>query len=175
MTILLDPIANLKPSQIRQGWYAKRRNYNGKPGYRLHEGQDYACPTGTEVRAIAGGSVALARSGSATAGTWVVLIHDDQRYSSRYLHLSKLLVKRGRALNAGDVLGLSGSTGVSSAPHLHFDMQAHEDILKELECRGLSTSGRAAPGTGGRRNVPVEQFFAMVHDKSRWADPLLIS
>ena len=56
------------------------------------------------------------------SGIWVKLLHAD-RIRSSYAHLSRLYVTKGDKLNAGDVLGISGNTGRSTGPHLHFSIQ----------------------------------------------------
>lgn len=178
--LFLSPIFGLKPSQIRQGWAASRPVYgsdgkpkagpDGKPLRHLHQGIDLACPVGTPIHAVSSGTIRIAASGSRSAGTWITAIHDSaDGFASRYLHLSRLMVKPGQHVQQGDVIGLSGNTGASTGPHLHFDLQVLKRLLPSLQKLGLRQSwiGRAAPGCGGRVNVPVECFIRPVFDAKK--------
>ncbi|MEM7370391.1 MAG: M23 family metallopeptidase [Bacteroidota bacterium] len=91
--------------------------------YRMHRGVDFPSPTGTPVRAAASGTVQdmVVKKGQSTYGKYVMLCHDDA-YSSLYAHLSKVLVKAGQEVVRGDTIGLSGNTGLSKGPHLHFEV-----------------------------------------------------
>ncbi len=86
-----------------------------------HPGIDIAVPMGTPIRASGGGTVT--RTGSdAEYGLFVLLTHPDG-YQTMYGHASRLLVADGDEVNAGQVIALSGSTGRSTAPHLHFEIR----------------------------------------------------
>lgn len=86
-----------------------------------HPGIDIAIALGTPIRASGGGIVT--RTGSdAEYGLFVLLTHPDG-YQTRYGHASRLLVADGDEVNAGQVIALSGSTGRSTAPHLHFEIR----------------------------------------------------
>ncbi|MFM9373625.1 peptidoglycan DD-metalloendopeptidase family protein [Streptomyces sp. Da 82-17] len=86
-----------------------------------HTGVDFAVPTGTSVRAVAGGRVVSAGWGGAY-GYEVVIRHADGRYS-QYAHLSALSVRAGQDVGAGQRIARSGSTGNSTGPHLHFEIR----------------------------------------------------
>lgn len=86
-----------------------------------HTGQDFAVPTGTPVRAVGAGTVVFTGCGDGF-GNQVVLRHADGYYT-QYAHLSRIGVKVGSRLDAGEVLGLSGATGNVSGPHLHFEVR----------------------------------------------------
>lgn len=86
----------------------------------FHTGTDYAVPTGTEVHAVASGTVVVAGDGG-DYGNYVVIQHNDGKFSL-YAHLSVISVWSG-TVSAGDVIGLSGSTGNSSGPHLHLEIR----------------------------------------------------
>lgn len=87
---------------------------------RAHNGVDFAAPTGTPVRAVASGKVvfAAAKGGS---GNMVRIQHGD-RYTTEYLHLSKIAagIRKGIAVERGQVIGGVGMTGLATGPHLHF-------------------------------------------------------
>jgi murein DD-endopeptidase MepM/ murein hydrolase activator NlpD len=86
-----------------------------------HPGIDIAVPIGTPIRAAGGGTVT--RTGSDSEyGLFVLLTHVDG-YQTMYGHASRILVAEGDEVSAGQVVGLSGSTGHSSAPHLHFEIR----------------------------------------------------
>ena len=85
-----------------------------------HKGQDWATPVGTPIYASCGGTVAKAGWGSGY-GYVVYIDHPDGR-QTRYAHLSKVLVKAGQSVKQGEKIALSGNTGITSGPHLHFEM-----------------------------------------------------
>ena len=85
-----------------------------------HKGQDWATPVGTPIYASSGGTVTKAGWGSGY-GYVVYINHTDGR-QTRYAHLSKVQVKVGQTVKQGEKIALSGNTGISSGPHLHFEM-----------------------------------------------------
>jgi murein DD-endopeptidase MepM/ murein hydrolase activator NlpD len=89
-------------------------------GGEPHAGLDIAVPVGTPIRATGGGVVASAGE-DPEYGLFVRLTH-PQGYQSMYGHASRLLVRTGDSVPAGRVIALSGSTGRSTAPHLHFEV-----------------------------------------------------
>lgn len=86
-----------------------------------HTGIDLAVPLGTPVRAALDGTVRTAHYNS-SYGYYVLLDHGDG-LSTLYAHCSQLLVSPGQTVSAGDVVALSGSTGRSTGPHLHFEVR----------------------------------------------------
>lgn len=95
-----------------------------------HPGLDIAVPVGTLVRATAEGLVAEAGE-DPEYGTFVLLQHAEE-YQSMYGHLSRLVVRAGQRVSAGEVIGLSGNTGNSSAPHLHFEIRKKGLVVDPL-------------------------------------------
>lgn len=87
---------------------------------RMHKGVDWAVPTGTAVRASCGGTVVSAGWASGY-GYCVTLRHPDGRMT-RYGHLSKILVSAGQKVDQNQKIALSGNTGRSTGPHLHFEI-----------------------------------------------------
>lgn len=85
-----------------------------------HRGVDWAVPTGTPVVASCGGTVIKAGWGSGY-GYCVYIQHPDGKVT-RYGHLSKVLVSAGQSVSQGQRIALSGNTGVSTGPHLHFEI-----------------------------------------------------
>ncbi len=83
-----------------------------------HRGLDIAAPSGTPIVAAAGGKVVTAAY-SSSAGNYVMISHGNSLYTV-YMHCSRLVVKEGDAVGAGQVIAYVGSTGISTGPHLHF-------------------------------------------------------
>lgn len=92
------------------------------PFQRFHTGLDMAAPTGTPVRAIRAGRVVVAGWSPLGYGLHVVVDHGNG-WQSLYAHLSQLAVRPGESVEAGRVLGLVGSTGWSTGPHLHLEIR----------------------------------------------------
>ncbi|MFE9068182.1 M23 family metallopeptidase [Streptomyces violaceusniger] len=91
-----------------------------------HSGQDFVVPTGTPVHAAHEGVVVKAGpngGGDGPAyGNAIVIKHDNATYS-QYAHLSRIDVRIGQTVTEGQQIGLSGSTGNSTGPHLHFEIR----------------------------------------------------
>lgn len=98
------------------GVYGSKRVLNGTPK-QPHFGIDLAAPQGTPVLASGAGQVSLARDDLYYTGGTVILDH-GQGLSTTYLHLSRLLVKEGETVAAGQVIGEVGATGRATGPHL---------------------------------------------------------
>ena len=97
-----------------------RRNAPTKGASSYHKGVDWATPTGTPVYASCGGTVSRAGWGSGYG--YVVYIDHEDGSQTRYGHLSKVLVSVGQTVKQGERIALSGNTGVSTGPHLHFEI-----------------------------------------------------
>ena len=97
-----------------------RRNRPTKGASSYHKGVDWATPVGTSVVASSSGTVTRAGWGSGY-GYCVYIRHPDGR-ETRYGHLSKVLVSVGQSVSQGQRIALSGNTGVSTGPHLHFEI-----------------------------------------------------
>ena len=89
-------------------------------GVSRHTGWDQNLPIGTPVRALAAGAVAFAGSLD-IRGNYALIDHGLGIYSG-YAHFSQLHVETGQRIGAGQIIGLSGNTGRSSAPHLHWEI-----------------------------------------------------
>jgi len=95
-----------------------------------HPGIDIAVPTDSYIRAAGGGTVAEAGE-DPVYGRYVVLDHGEG-YRSVYGHASELLVEAGEVIRPGEVIALSGSTGRSTAPHLHFEILLDGEAVDPL-------------------------------------------
>lgn len=100
---------------------------------RFHSGLDIAVPTGTPVRAAAGGNVILA--GWINGYGHTVVIDHGGGLSTLYGHNSKLNTAAGKSVMQGDIISKAGSTGVSTGPHVHFEVRINgtaDDPMKRL-------------------------------------------
>ncbi len=116
------PPSYLKPiSGGRMSSGFGRRNAPTKGASTSHGGIDWATPIGTAVAASSGGTVVKAGWGSGYG--YVVYINHPDGKQTRYGHLSKVLVKVGQTVKQGEKIALSGNTGRSTGPHIHFEIR----------------------------------------------------
>ncbi len=120
---------SLDPSFARypfEGSYRLSSNFNPQRKHPVtgrispHNGTDFAMPIGTSVIAPANGRVERVANHPA-AGRYIVVRHDNG-YRTRYLHLSQPLVSQGDRVTMGERIALSGNTGRSTGPHLHYEV-----------------------------------------------------
>ena len=119
----LDPAFNRYPFEgsyrLSSGFNPNRRHpVTGRVS--PHRGTDFAMPIGTPIIAPADGRVEKVAN-HPVAGRYVVIRHDNG-YQTRYLHLSRPLVSRGDRVTMGERIALSGNTGRSTGPHLHYEV-----------------------------------------------------
>lgn len=98
-----------------------RRNAPTAGASTNHQGTDWATPVGTAVVASCGGTVT--RAGWASGYGYVVYIQHEGGRETRYAHLSRVLVSVGQQVEQGERIALSGNTGRSTGPHLHFEIR----------------------------------------------------
>lgn len=96
-----------------------------------HKGVDIGVPSGTEVLAAASGTV-VTSSYQAAAGNYIMIYHGDSTYTV-YMHCSKLAVSVDQKVTKGQVIAYSGSTGVSTGPHLHFGVSKGGSYVNPLD------------------------------------------
>lgn len=108
------------PTYIRPLSGGRISSYYGYRWGRLHGGVDYACSTGTSVMASSSGVVVEA-GWNGSYGYTILISHPDGK-KTRYAHLSRVMVSYGQSVTQGQVIGLSGNTGFSTGPHLHFEI-----------------------------------------------------
>ncbi|WP_231908849.1 M23 family metallopeptidase [Marinomonas sp. TW1] len=89
---------------------------------KFHRGQDFAVNTGTPIYAPADGAVEVIRPSNKGSGNYLRIFH-AYGFSSSYSHLSKFAVKRGDFVKKGDLIAYSGNSGLSSGPHLHYEVR----------------------------------------------------
>jgi len=115
------PPTYIKPisgGRLTSGFGRRKSPTKGASSY--HKGVDWATPVGTPVYASCGGTVAKAGWGSGY-GYVVYINHEDGR-QTRYGHLSKVLVKVGQTVKQNERIALSGNTGITTGPHVHFEI-----------------------------------------------------
>ena len=108
-----------------------RRSAPTKGASTYHKGVDWAVPRGTAVYASSGGTVTKAGWGSGY-GYVVYIRHPDGR-ETRYAHLNKVLVSAGQSVKQGQKIALSGNTGRSTGPHLHFELRINGTAVNPLK------------------------------------------
>ena len=89
---------------------------------QAHQGVDYTIPEGSRVFATADGVVREVSLRNSTQGQTVVIDHGNG-YETSYSHLSRINVRKGQSVRRGDIIALSGDTGLSLAPHLHYEVR----------------------------------------------------
>jgi murein DD-endopeptidase MepM/ murein hydrolase activator NlpD len=105
--------------------FGGRRNPFGGSSYEYHEGQDIDAEFGTQVSATASGTVLIA--GTQNGYGQVVYIDHGGGLTTRYGHLSRINVVIGQSITRGDVVGLVGSSGRSTGPHLHYEVRINNE------------------------------------------------
>jgi murein DD-endopeptidase MepM/ murein hydrolase activator NlpD len=86
-----------------------------------HRAIDYAAPIGTPIRAVGDGTVVFAGWNSGGYG-YLTTVRHNGTYTTNYAHQSQILVKYGQKVKQGEIIGKVGSTGLSTGPHLHYEM-----------------------------------------------------
>ena len=128
----------IMPSQGRySSGFGAFRGYT-KDYARYHQGFDIANTNGTPIMAANNGIVKVSRE-LFVRGNCVVIDHGEGVYSS-YFHMSKLIAKEGQYVKKGDIIGLIGSTGMSTGPHCHWEMRAGNITFDPLSILEKSAS-----------------------------------
>lgn len=110
--------------------FGKRKHpVTGEETY--HTGIDLDAAEGTEVKVVYKGVVKMVREDK-TLGLMVVIDHENG-YQTKYAHLSKINVAEGERVNNGDIIALTGNTGVTTGPHLHFEVIYNDEPINPLE------------------------------------------
>jgi murein DD-endopeptidase MepM/ murein hydrolase activator NlpD len=107
----------------------------------MHEGLDFVAPLGTPVLATAAGSVTRSAFDS-TYGNVIEVSHIEG-FTTRYAHLSQRNAQVGQRVTRGQALGLLGSTGRSTGPHLHYEVMRHDRVLNPTQM--IVQAGNVAP------------------------------
>jgi len=113
------PISNKDLTRTASGW-----GWRIHPIYKIrkfHYGMDFTAPTGTEIYATGDGIIERVETSLRGYGKFIVIDHGFE-YKTLYAHLSGFNVRKGQKVKRGDVIGFVGSTGTSTAPHLHYEV-----------------------------------------------------
>ncbi len=125
----IQPIVN-KQLTLLTASYGPRIN----PFYKTihpHQGIDYTIPEGTRVFATADGVIKSYSLSSTSTGKSVVINHGNG-YETHYNHLSKIDIPRNRRVKRGDIIGMSGNTGLSLTPHLHYEVRYNDQRVDPI-------------------------------------------
>ena len=136
-----SPLASSRPSS---GYGMRVHPILGAP--KAHQGTDFASPSGTPIRSVADGTVVFAgwKNGY---GKFIIVKHRDQK-STAYAHLSRIQVRKGQAVQQGDLIGAVGRTGTATGPNLHFEyivkgrQQDPLEIARQRDGQPISTATR---------------------------------
>ncbi len=115
----IQPVSNEKLTRVASGF-----NYRIHPIYKVrhfHTGIDFTAPRGTEIYATGDGVVEEVVSKGRGYGNHIIIDHGFG-YQTLYAHMSRFKVRVGDKVKRGDVIGYVGSTGTSTAPHLHYEV-----------------------------------------------------
>ena len=139
-TIARQPTAMpiVPPAQLSSTYGWRRHPFHAEPS--VHEGLDFAAPSGTPILAASGGLVRTAAS-QGSFGNLIEIDHGEGLVT-RYAHAQVLLVKKGDLVRRGQMIARVGSTGLSSGPHLHFEVRQHD---KPLDPRAYLTGSPLVP------------------------------
>jgi murein DD-endopeptidase MepM/ murein hydrolase activator NlpD len=118
----IQPVSNKDLKRTASGF-----GFRIHPIYKIskfHNGMDFTAPTGTDVYATGDGVVSTVKSARRELGNHIIIDHGFG-YQSLYAHLDGFNVRVGQKVKRGDVIGFVGNTGLSTAPHLHYEVLAN--------------------------------------------------
>ena len=118
-TPAIQPVSNKDLSRMASGY-----GYRIHPIYKtrkLHTGMDFSAKTGTPIYATGNGKIEKVKKSRRGYGNYVIINH-GYGYKTLYAHMSKYIVRKGQEVKRGDVIGYVGNTGMSMAPHLHYEV-----------------------------------------------------
>ena len=125
----ISPLAVNQINKITSGFGPAVHPFTGE--HKQHKGIDLSAKRGIPVYASADGTVAISEYQSQN-GEYLRLNHQEG-FASRYLHLQKRLVETGETVKTGDLIGFVGNSGVSSGPHLHFEILLNDEPQDPLQ------------------------------------------
>ncbi len=134
--------------------FGQRRSYNGGPVSSYHSGIDYGAAEGTPVFAPMTGTVALAEP-LQVRGNAVILDHGWGVFTA-FWHLSQIEVVTGQVVGRGEVIGQVGDTGLSTGPHLHWEMRVWGVAVDPLQWTRQLFPWPVVDAAGGRRAIDDE-------------------
>ncbi len=132
----MQPISNKELKRLASG-YGMRLHPILKIG-RMHWGMDFSAPIGTPIYATGAGTITNA-SPMGGYGNVVVLNHGFG-YESYYAHMSRIKVRSGQKVERGDIIGFVGNTGLSSGPHLHYEIHKNGEKVNPISFFNMDVS-----------------------------------
>ncbi|OOF41582.1 peptidase M23 [Rodentibacter mrazii] len=146
-----------RQARVSSGFNPNRRHpVTGR--VRPHKGVDFSVPQGTPVIAPADALVEKVAYQAGGAGRYVVLRH-GREYQTIYMHLSRPLVRAGQTVKKGERIALSGNTGISTGPHLHYEFHINGRAVNPLSVK--------LPGTSSMANAERKQFLRRAKEAER--------
>jgi murein DD-endopeptidase MepM/ murein hydrolase activator NlpD len=125
----IQPISNKNLKRTASGW-----GYRIHPIYKIrkfHYGMDFTAPTGAEVYATGDGIVESTESSMRGYGNCMIINH-GYGYKTLYAHMNTFKVKQGQQVRRGDIIGIVGSSGLSTAPHLHYEVMRYNEKVNPV-------------------------------------------
>lgn len=116
----IHPIQRLEQVKMTSGYGMRMHPIKKKK--MMHRGIDFSCPEGTSIVATADGKVVKKEYNPKTYGRFIIIKHSDS-YSTLYSQMSEFKVELGEEVKQGQVIGLVGSSGISTGPHLHYEIK----------------------------------------------------
>ena len=116
----IQPVANKDLKRMASGY-----GYRIHPIYKtrkMHYGMDFSAKTGTEIYSTGDGIVSKVKRSKRGYGNYVKINHGFG-YETLYAHMSKYIVKKGQKVKRGEIIGFVGNSGISTAPHLHYEVR----------------------------------------------------
>ena len=116
----IQPVANKDLKRMTSGY-----GYRIHPIYKtrkMHYGMDYSAKVGTEIYATGDGIISKVKRSKRGYGNYVKINHGFG-YETLYAHMSRYIVKKGQKVKRGEVIGYVGNSGISTAPHLHYEVR----------------------------------------------------
>lgn len=129
-----------------------------------HKGVDFTMPTGTPILSTGDGVVTRVHN-HPFAGKYLEIQHGSQ-YATRYMHLSRILVRRGQTVQRGARIALSGNTGRSTGPHLHFELHVRGRAVNPLTAK-IPMASAVPDGKLAEFNQRVGDLVAMMEQPWR--------
>ncbi len=125
----IQPVNNKDLTRIASGF-----GHRIHPIYktlRMHTGIDFTAPVGTPIYATGNGRVVRPRKNMAGYGRYVLIDH-GYGYKTLYAHMNEVIVRRGQRVKRGEIIGYVGNTGVSTGPHLHYEVWKNDNPVNPV-------------------------------------------
>ncbi len=126
----IQPVSNKDLSRTASGY-----GWRIHPIYKIrkfHEGMDFTAPSGSEIYATADGVISEIETNEHRGYGNMAMIDHGYGYESVYAHMEKIKVQIGQHVKRGDIIGYVGNTGLSTAPHLHYEVRKNGDAVNPI-------------------------------------------